>query len=69
MGDSKYSSRLIRLLEDDSTFDSEHGGYMEYGRQMSLERAGYLVPMDQFQGRLDRYAQDIQKAVTSHGAQ
>ena len=69
MGDSKFSSRLIRLMEDDSMFESEHGGYMGYSQQMSLEEAGYLVPLDQFQGHLDRYAQEIQKAVTSHAAQ
>lgn len=69
MGDSKFSSRLIQLMEDDSMFESEHGGYMKYGQYMSLKEAGYLVPLDQFQGHLDRYAQEIQKAVTSHAAQ
>ncbi len=69
MGDSKFSSRLIRLMEDDSTFESEHGGYMGYSQQIGLDEAGYLVPLDQFQGHLDRYAQEIQKAVMSRATQ
>lgn len=69
MGDSKFSSRLIQLMEDDSVFESEHGGYMRYSQYMGLEEAAYLVPLDQFQERLDCYAQEIQKAVTSRATQ
>ena len=69
MGDSKFSDRLARLIEDDSTFESELGGYMGYSQQMDLEEAGYLVPLPQFRDHLNRYAQDIQKAVKSHAAQ
>lgn len=69
MGDGKFSDRLARLIGDDSAFESELGGYMGYGQQMNLEEAGYLVPLAQFQERLDCYARDIQKAVKSHAAQ
>lgn len=69
MGDSKFSDRLARLIEDDGMFESELGGYMGYSQQMDLEEAGYLVPLPQFRDRLNRYAQDIQKAVKSHAAQ
>lgn len=69
MEDSKFSDQLVRFIGDDSAFESEHGGYMGYARQMDLEEAGYLVPLAQFQSCLDRYAQDIQKAVKSHAAQ
>lgn len=69
MGDSKFSDRLTRLIGDDSTFESELGGYMGYGQQLDLNEAGYLVPLAQFQECLDCYARDIQKAVKSHAAE
>lgn len=69
MGDSKFSERLICFIEDDSTSESEHGGYMKYSKQMNLTEAGYLVPLVKFQERLDQYAQEIQKAVKSFEAQ
>lgn len=69
MGENKFSDRLTCFIESDSTVESEHGGYMGYGQQMNLATAGYLVPLAQFQERLDRYAQEIQKAVKSCEAQ
>lgn len=65
MEENRFSGRLASFTAEDGTFEteSEHGGYMKYAGQMSLADAGYLVPLDQFQESLDRYAQEIQRAV------